>query len=201
MACKLQPKLSPEGRPLKWNPKEIPPTKPFVRIVTSASESPTTFEDMRFVKTRSLIYTAFHKEARYVNFEIGYPKSAKWLEFVTEKWTEYANFFVVGFFEEVYAAIENGVTTTYAQIDAKCIDYDIRFRNLNSSETQSKSPTTPLKNVFAQRRNNASLENSPKTPKPLVTRNDSVTMEENTSDSPNEDMTDDINSNEDTRID
>ena len=86
MACKIEPKLGQDGQLAKWDPKQIPSTKPFVRIVTSAYEPVTTIDNMRFVKTRSLIYIPFHKEARYVNFEIGYPKEAKWLEFVTEKW-------------------------------------------------------------------------------------------------------------------
>ena len=179
MACKIEPKLGQDGQLAKWDPKQIPSTKPFVRIVTSAYEPVTTIDNMRFVKTRSLIYTPFHKEARYVNFEIGYPKEAKWLEFVTEKWADYANFFVAGFFEAIYTASENGTTTTYAQIDAKNIDYDIRFRHPNSPENLSvQSVQSPSSNAFAQRRNRISPEKSPTTQRSVILRNDSVTMED-----------------------
>ena len=176
MACKIEPKLGQDGQPAKWDPKQIPSTKLFIRIVTSAYEPVTTIDNMRFVKTWSLIYTPFHKEARYVNFEIGYPKEAKWLEFVTEKWADYANFFVAGFFEAIYTASENGTTTTYAQIDAKNIDYDIRFRHPNSPENVPVQ--SPSNNAFAQRRNRISPENSPTSQRSVILRNNSITMED-----------------------
>ena len=188
MACKIEPKLGQDGQPAKWDPKQIPSTKPFVRIVTSAYEPVTTIDNMRFVKTRSLIYTPFHKEARYVNFEIGYPKEAKWLEFVTEKWADYANFFVAGFFEAIYTASENGTTTTYAQIDAKNIDYDIRFRHPNSPENVPVQ--SPSNNAFAQRRNRISPENSPTSQRSVILRNNSITMEDSQEEANDNDLND-----------
>src|ERR1051325_824940 len=133
MASKFEPRLGQNNEPLEWDPSQIPSTKPFVNIVTSAYEQVTSFDKLNFVKTRSLIYTAFHKEARYINFEIGYSKT-KWFEAINEKWLSYANFFVSGFFEAVYTAIESGNTITYVQIDAKIIDYDARFRHPSSSD-------------------------------------------------------------------
>src|SRR5947207_220220 len=129
MACKIEPKLNQDGEPIKWDPEQIPGTKPFVKIVTSAYEKVATFDNMRFVKTRSLIYTPFHKEARYVNFEIGYSEEAKWLEYLNDKWAEYANFFVAGFFEGIYTSTEKGSMITLVQVNAKIIDYDVRFRH------------------------------------------------------------------------
>src|SRR5688572_1939550 len=117
MACKIEPRLNQDGALINWEPSQIPVSKPFVRIVTSAYEQITTFNNMRFVKTRSLIYTPFHKEARHINFEIGYSKEAKWLEFISDKWANFANFFVAGFFEAIYTAIEKGSAVTYVQID------------------------------------------------------------------------------------
>jgi len=171
MACKIEPR-NKDGELVNWDPSQIPPSKPFVKIVTSAYEQMTTFNDMRFIKTRSLIYTPFHKESRYVNFEIGYSKEAKWLDFVNDKWANFANFFVAGFFEAVYTATEKGLPVTYVQIDAKIIDYDARFRQSNTptANNLSISPSTPP-NVFAQRRN-------ANTSTPTILRNNSITMED-----------------------
>jgi|ERR1051325_2243185 hypothetical protein len=171
MACKIEPR-NKDGELVNWDPSQIPPSKPFVKIVTSAYEQMTTFNDMRFIKTRSLIYTPFHKESRYVNFEIGYSKEAKWLDFVSDKWANFANFFVAGFFEAVYTATEKGLPVTYVQIDAKIIDYDARFRQSNTptANNLSISPSTPP-NVFAQRRN-------ANTSTPTILRNNSITMED-----------------------
>ena len=171
MACKIEPR-NKDGELVNWDPSQIPPSKPFVKIVTSAYEQMTTFNDMRFIKTRSLIYTPFHKESRYVNFEIGYSKEAKWLDFVSDKWANFANFFVAGFFEAVYTATEKGLPVTYVQIDAKIIDYDARFRQSNTptANNLSTSPSTPP-NVFAQRRN-------ANTSTPTILRNNSITMED-----------------------
>jgi hypothetical protein len=128
---------------------------------------------MRFVKTRSLIYTPFHKEARYLNFEIGYAKESKWLEYVNDKWTNFANFFVAGYFEAVYTVYEKGSPVTYVQIEAKAIDYDARFRHPGSSlENIKSSPASPSTSVFAQRRDKLS------SPQTLNRRNDSSIMED-----------------------
>jgi len=172
MACKIDPRSNQDGEFVNWEPSQIPPSKPFIKIVTSAYEPITTFNDMRFVKTRSLIYTPFHKEARYVNFEIGYSKEAKWLEFISDKWANYANFFVAGFFEAIYITTEKGLPVTYVQIDAKIIDYDPRFRHPSSPANNiSTSPSTPTTNIFAQKRN-------ANTPKPDMLRSDSIIMED-----------------------
>lgn len=192
MANKIEPSLGQDGEPIKWNPTQIPSTKPFMKIVTSAYEPITTFNNMQFVKTRSLIYTPFHKEAQNINFEVGYSKDAKWFEHLKDKWASYANFFVAGFFEAIYTAVENGQTVTYIQIDAKIIDYDARFKHPNSSSDNhfTSSQTSPSANIFAQRRNKFSSENSPSTPKPRseffsknppkpsIVRSDSITMED-----------------------
>lgn len=166
MASKVEPKLNQNGVPIKWDPSNIPSTKPFVNFVTSAYEQMTTFDNMRFVKTRSLIYTPFHKEPRYVNFEIGYCKDSKWLEFANDKWMNFANFFISGYFEAVYTVQEKGSSVTYAQIEAKSIDYDPRFRNSSSplEVSSSFSPTSSSTNIFAQKRNKSS--SAPHTPEP-----------------------------------
>ncbi len=57
---------------------------------------------MNFIKTRSLIYSAFHQTARYVNFDVGYSNESKWLEFLKDKWNSFANFFIAGFLEDIY---------------------------------------------------------------------------------------------------
>src|SRR5688572_5535767 len=113
MACIIEPKIGSDGNYVKWDPTQIISTKPFVNIVTSASEPMITFDSMNFVKTKSLIYSPFHQEARHVNFEIGYAKNATWLEYLNDKWTQYANFFVGGFLEAIYSSKEKGLNTTY----------------------------------------------------------------------------------------
>ena len=164
MASKIDPKTNPSGEPVKWRPSNIPSTKPFVTIVTTAYEKITSFDTMNFVKTRSLLYTPFHKEARYVNFEIGYCKESKWLEFANDKWTNYANFFVSGYFEAVYTSNEKGSLITYAQIEAKLIDFDARFRHpVSTSESLASSSKSLSRNIFAQKRTKSS--DSPRTPK------------------------------------
>jgi hypothetical protein len=189
MATKIEPRSNQDGELINWKPSQIPPSKPFVKIVTSAYEPITTFDNMRFVKTRSFVYTPFHKEARYINFEIGYSQDAKWLEYINDKWANFANFFVAGFLEAVYTTIEKGSPVTYVQINAKIIDYDPRFRN-PSPANNIASPSTPSTNIFAQKRNRKSSENSPNTPKPTILRSDSITMED-----AQEVISDDDNSN------
>ncbi|GBC40549.2 hypothetical protein GLOIN_2v1884965 [Rhizophagus irregularis DAOM 181602=DAOM 197198] len=129
---------------------------PFVHITTSACEPLSTSNNMNFVKTKSLIYSPFHSAARYINFEIGYSSESKWLEYLSDKWSEFANFFVAGFLEAIYT---DG-STTYVQIDAKLIDYDVRFRTSTSSNNYQPSPQRSTTNAFAQRRNK-STPNSP----------------------------------------
>ena len=86
MACILEPRIGIDGNILKWDPAEIPSTKPFVNIATSAYGTLTTQGNMNFVRTRSLIYSAFHQSARYINFNIGYSNKSKWLDFLKDKW-------------------------------------------------------------------------------------------------------------------
>jgi hypothetical protein len=148
--------------------------KPFVHFITSASEPLTAQDDMNFVKTKSLIYSSFHKTARYVDFEVGYPKDAKWFDSLSDKWTEYSNFYVGGFLEAIYSP---DPSTTYIQVDAKMIDYDTRFRSSNTSTPNNQSPASSQKspmNAFAQRR--AKL--SPNSPTTRIPRSDSVTMQD-----------------------
>ncbi|UZO05550.1 uncharacterized protein OCT59_025897 [Rhizophagus irregularis] len=148
-ACVLEPQLGRNGERLKWEPEKIPSTKPFVHITTSACEPLSTSNNMNFVKTKSLIYSPFHSAARYINFEIGYSSESKWLEYLSDKWSEFANFFVAGFLEAIYT---DG-STTYVQIDAKLIDYDVRFCTSTSSNNYQPSPQRSTTNTFAQRRN------------------------------------------------
>lgn len=172
MACVLEPRLGPNGERLKWEPEKIPSTKPFVHITTSAYEPLSTSNNMNFIKTKSLIYSPFHSVARYIHFEIGYSSESKWLEYLFDKWNEFANFFVAGFLEAIYT---DG-STTYVQIDAKLIDYDIRFRtSASNNNNYQSSPQRSVTNAFAQKRNK-STPNSPV--KRLITpKLDSITTE------------------------
>ena len=174
MACIMDPKVGPNGEHLKWEPTEIPSTKPFVNIVTTASEPMLTFDSMNFVKMKSLIYSPFHKEARYVNFEIGYARDATWLEYLNNRWTEYANFFVGGFLEAIYSSGEKGTTTTYAQINAKMVDYDTRLKTSNSNVQSPVVSPNSSTNVFARKRTSNSLPSSPKSSKSAILRTDSI---------------------------
>jgi hypothetical protein len=165
MACIMEPKVGPTGEHLKWEPMNIPAAKPFVNISTSPEEALSTDEtSMNFVKTRSLVYSAFHSTARYVNFEVGYSKDAKWLGSIDDKWNDFSNFFVGGFLEAIYSINDK----TYIQIDAKLIDYDTRFRSSNNH--QYNQPASPKSaNAFASRRNQLV---------PAASRTDSVTTNE-----------------------
>ena len=62
MACILEPKIGQDGEILKWDPAEIPSTKPFINIATTPSETLSTHGDMNFVKTCSQIYSIFHEK-------------------------------------------------------------------------------------------------------------------------------------------
>ncbi|GBC04725.1 hypothetical protein RclHR1_05830003 [Rhizophagus clarus] len=175
MATIMEPKLGDNGILLKWNPTNIPLSKPFINITTSACEPVSTVNDMNFIKTKSLVYSPFHKDSRYINFEVGYMKNAKWLDHVNDKWSEYINFFVIGFLEAIYSS--GGIT--YAQVDAKLIDYDTRFRHPNAPGQPIISPTRTPNNAFAQRRNQPTSDNSPASSKStLISRTNSIVMEE-----------------------
>lgn len=185
MACIINPQTGPTGEIIKWDPKQIPPMKPYIHIITSPSSPSdplTTQDNMNFVKTKSLIYSAFHKNARDINFDIGYPTDAKWFEFLKDKWGIYTNFFVVGFLKAVYSIDENGSSTTYIQVDAKTIDYDIRSsRTANTSTSNDKSATSSpktLTNAFAQRRAKLS-SNSPRS---TISKSDPVAIQEESDD-------------------
>ena len=172
MACILEPKIGQDGEILKWDPAEIPSTKPFINIATTPSETLSTHGDMNFVKTRSLIYSTFHEKARNINFDVGYSNKSKWLESLKDKWNSFANFFIAGFLENIY--VNEKESESYVQINAKLIDYDIRFRNQNNNSSPSTSKSTSvITNAFSQRRDsfktkesqsNSSFVNSSPTP-------------------------------------
>ena len=156
MASIIDPKISPSGEVLNWDPTQIPCTKPFVHIVTSPSGTLITEDDMNFIKTKSLVYTVFHQNARYINFEIGYQKDAKWFDFLKDKWANFANFFIGGFLEAVYSTVEKDSNVVYIQVNARSIDYDIRFRTQNFPTVNSPSSPSST-NAFAQRRSKSSI--------------------------------------------
>ena len=161
MACVLEPRIGIDGNILKWDPAEIPSTKPFVNIATSTYGTLTTQGNMNFVRTRSLIYSAFHQSARYINFDIGYSNKSKWLDFLKDKWNTYANFFIGGFLESIDTIKEEGSNdnVTYAQINAKLIDYDVRFRSQNNPP-QSSSSSSVINDPFTQRRDSFKAKQS-----------------------------------------
>lgn len=201
MATVLEPQLGPNGERLKWVPEKIPSTKPFMHITTSACDKLSPCENMNFIKTKSLIYSPFHSTARYINFDIGYSKESKWLEYLADKWNEFANFFVAGFFEAIYSTDESDDTPTYVQLDAKLIDYDVRFRT-STSNLNSQSPSSPRSptNAFANRRNQSTLNNSPNRKLPrsdlnkrsdsIIKNDDEEAYEEATEDESSENKTD-----------
>ena len=89
--------MGSNGEYLKWEPTQIPSTKPFVNISTTAEEPLSTYKNMNFVKTRSLVYSPFYPAAHYINFEINYSKDAKWLDSINDKWTDYSSFLLAAF--------------------------------------------------------------------------------------------------------
>ena len=105
---------------------------------------------MNFIKTRSLIYSAFHPTARYINFDVGYSNESKWLEFLKDKWNSFANFFIAGFLEDIY--LNEKESESYMQVNAKLIDYNVRFRNQNNSSQPSSKSTSIITNAFTQRK-------------------------------------------------
>ncbi|GET03569.1 hypothetical protein GLOIN_2v1884965 [Rhizophagus clarus] len=83
----------------------------------------TVLNDMIFIKTKSLIYSPFHTVICYILFEIGYSREARWLEYLSDKWGEFANFFIIGFLEAIYTneeiALFKPITNTFAQRRSK----------------------------------------------------------------------------------
>jgi len=147
--------------------------KPFVNISTTPSDSLTPFEEMNFVKTRSSIYSPFHKTTRTVNFDIGYSNKAKWFETLNDKWSEYSNFYIAGFLEEIYStnstSSDTSTETAYAQINAKIIDYDPRFRHSKTPTSTTSTITSPKStNVFAKRRLTASSTTTKSETTPII---------------------------------
>ena len=154
MACIMEPKVDSDGQHLAWDPATIPLTKPFVNICTTPYEPLTSFEDMNFVKTCSSIYSIFHKNVRSVNFEIGYSKGAKWFQSLNDKWAEYTNFYIGGFLEAIYSSNGKNTGATFAQVDAKLIDFDTKLRQPSASQSTSPKFTN---NAFTKRRSQSSL--------------------------------------------
>jgi hypothetical protein len=82
MASIIHPKTGPDGEVLSWDSNKIPSTKPFINIVTSPAGPLTVQDDINFIKTKSLIYTVFHQNARYINFEVVIRKMRSGLSFL-----------------------------------------------------------------------------------------------------------------------
>jgi hypothetical protein len=117
-------------------------------------------DDVYFIKTKSLVYSVFHSNARYINFEIGYSVQAKWFEYLKDRWNDYSSFYIGGFIEGIYSVNEKGYKTVYIQVDARSIDYDQRYRTSTTSTTSSNSPSVSSspksQNAFALRRSKVS---------------------------------------------
>uniref|UniRef100_U9SW75 Uncharacterized protein n=1 Tax=Rhizophagus irregularis (strain DAOM 181602 / DAOM 197198 / MUCL 43194) TaxID=747089 RepID=U9SW75_RHIID len=153
MACILDPKIDSNGQHLEWDPATIPSTKPFMHICTTfVPLHMTSFEDMNFVKTRSSIFSSFHKDTHSVHFEIGYSKSSKWFESIKDKWNKYTNFYIGEFLEAVYLSSEKNTETTYAQVDVKIIDFDVKSSQQNTSTFSPQS--TSMKSILTSNINN-----------------------------------------------
>jgi hypothetical protein len=158
MAIIMEPRVDSNNRKVPWDPASIPPSKPFVNISTTPSDSLTPLEEMNFIKTQSSIYSSFHKTTRTVNFDVGYSNKAKWLETLNDKWSEYSNFYVAGFLEDIYSvnSTDSGTEIAYAQINARIIDYDPRFRHSKTSTSTTSPTASPKSTTFAKRRLTAS---------------------------------------------
>ena len=164
MAIIMEPRVDSNNRKVPWDPTNIPPLKPFVNISTTPSDSITPLEEMNFIKTQSSIYFPFHKTTRTVNFDIGYSNKAKWFETLNDKWDEYSNFYIAGFLEEIYStnSTNSGTEISYAQINARIIDYDPRFHHSKTSTSSTTSPKST--GTFAKRRLTASTTMKSKPP-------------------------------------
>ncbi|CAB4390859.1 unnamed protein product [Rhizophagus irregularis] len=124
MACILDPKIDSNGQHLEWDPATIPSTKPFMHIYTHS-----------------------------VHFEIGYSKSSKWFESIKDKWNKYTNFYIGEFLEAVYLSSEKNTETTYAQVDVKIIDFDVKSSQQNTSTFSPQSTSMKsVNNTFTKRR-------------------------------------------------
>ncbi|PKC59354.1 hypothetical protein RhiirA1_469582 [Rhizophagus irregularis] len=123
MACILDPKIDSNGQHLEWDPATIPSTKPFMHIYTHS-----------------------------VHFEIGYSKSSKWFESIKDKWNKYTNFYIGEFLEAVYLSSEKNTETTYAQVDVKIIDFDVKSSQQNTSTFSPQS--TSMKSILTSNINN-----------------------------------------------
>ncbi|CAB4487295.1 unnamed protein product [Rhizophagus irregularis] len=127
-------------------------------------------------RTQSPVYSPFHKTIRTINFDIGYSKEAKWFEMLNDKWSDYSSFYVAGFLEGIYVTDEsntdNSTEAVYAQINARIIDYDSRFRQSKSLTSNTSSFTSPKStSAFAKRR----LTASTKTKSKIITSHSPIT--------------------------
>ncbi|PKC00367.1 hypothetical protein RhiirA5_428290 [Rhizophagus irregularis] len=136
MACILDSKIDSNGQHLEWDPATIPSTKPFMHICT-------TFVPLHVRKV-------FHTHS--VHFEIGYSKSSKWFESIKDKWNKYTNFYIGEFLEAVYLSSEKNTETTYAQVDVKIIDFDVKSSQQNTSTFSPQS--TSMKSILTSNINN-----------------------------------------------
>ncbi|PKY48630.1 hypothetical protein RhiirA4_464275 [Rhizophagus irregularis] len=123
---------------LEWDLATIPSTKPFMHICTTPYDSLTSFEDMNFVKTRSSIFSSFHKDTHSVHFEIGYSKSSKWFESIKDKWNKYTNFYIGEFLE---AKISNSQSLTSSPVKSSTSKYKDSFV-LSTSNINNNSVIT-----------------------------------------------------------
>ncbi|CAB4391610.1 unnamed protein product [Rhizophagus irregularis] len=176
MATIMEPRVDSNHKKLTWDPTSIPPSKPFVNISTTPSGPLTPLEDINFIKTQSPVYSPFHKTIRTINFDIGYSKEAKWFEMLNDKWSDYSSFYVAGFLEGIYVTDEsntdNSTEAVYAQINARIIDYDSRFRQSKSLTSNTSSFTSPKStSAFAKRR----LTASTKTKSKIITSHSPIT--------------------------
>lgn len=189
MAQIIDPKKDLSDEIIKWEPGNIPCSKPFIHIVTSPSGSLTTQDEMNFIKTKSLIYSIFHTKAQYVHFELGYPKNAKWFEFLKDKWGDYSIFFISGYIEAIYPINEKDSKIMHIQVDAKTIDFDVRFRASTISSSSPSSLSSPKStNAFAIRRNQY-LDSSPRTRNTFTTESEKELR--------NDELTEDVDPNDD----
>jgi hypothetical protein len=178
MAIIMEPRVDSNNRKVPWDPASISPSKPFINISTTPSDSLTPFEEMNFIKTQSPIYSPFHKTTRTVHFDVGYSNKAKWLETINDKWSEYSSFYVAGFLEDIYSinSTDGDTGTAYAQINARIIDFDSRFRHGKASTSTTSFITSPKStSTFAKRRLTASTTTTPTTTTPTTTKSPATT--------------------------
>ncbi|CAB5385543.1 unnamed protein product [Rhizophagus irregularis] len=133
MACILDPKIDSNGQHLEWDPATIPSTKPFMHICTTfVPLHMTSFEDMNFVKTRSSIFHLFTKILILFTLKLDTLKAPN---------------------EAVYLSSEKNTETTYAQVDVKIIDFDVKSSQQNTSTFSPQSTSMKsVNNTFTKRR-------------------------------------------------